>query len=90
MDLSENHFTNMIPYSIGKLSKLETLLMNDNKLNGPIPNSIALEQNKLNCHIPNSIGQMSQLKTLKLHLNKLTGPIPKSVENSPNCNYLSL
>ncbi|XP_027179698.1 probable leucine-rich repeat receptor-like protein kinase At5g63930 isoform X2 [Coffea eugenioides] len=73
-----------IPPLIGNLTKLRKLLLDTNKLSGPIPDSIDLEsltlqENFLTGHIPNNIGNLRALKELDLSNNFLTGGIPFSM-----------
>lgn len=75
------------------------ITLNNNNLNGIIPNSITtfeflsvlnLEVNQLNGPIPSDIGNLSNLTFLRLNTNNLSGSIPSSISNLNNLNYLIL
>nr|CAB3504414.1 unnamed protein product [Digitaria exilis] len=60
---------------IGNLTRLQSVLLQNNAISGPIPGTI---------------GRLGMLKTLDLSDNQLTGSIPSSLGNLKNLNYLSL
>ncbi len=68
-----------------KSGHVTMLLLNNNRLNGPIPQSIGhlkhlrylfLAKNRLTGPIPDSLGNLSQLTKLWLNDNELSGTIP--------------
>ncbi|CAL5201120.1 unnamed protein product [Lathyrus oleraceus] len=87
------------PESLLKLTKLEFIYIENNKLSGPIPKNIgtmtqlgafSLEGNRFTGTIPSSISELTQVTQLKLGNNLLTGTIPESIKNLKNLTYLSL
>ncbi|KAD2804581.1 hypothetical protein E3N88_37958 [Mikania micrantha] len=74
--------------NVSKCSQLsmEILILENNRLNGSIPDSferlinlrvIDMSSNELTHPIPEAIGKLRSLQALRLAFNKLTGPIPK-------------
>ncbi|XP_020255330.1 protein NSP-INTERACTING KINASE 1-like [Asparagus officinalis] len=61
--------------SIGNLTNLENVLLQNNMISGPIPHEI---------------GKLTNLKTLDLSSNFLSGEIPSSIGNLKNLEYLRL
>ena len=68
-----------------KSGHVTMLLLNNNRLNGPIPQSIShltqlrylfLAKNRLTGPIPDSLGNLSQLTKLWLNDNELSGTVP--------------
>lgn len=85
LDMSQNQLFGPLPTTIGKLARLERLVISVNKLNGTIPSSFGnlvnlvtldLRINALVSPIPVSIGNLSKLKYLALGSNQFTGLIP--------------
>ncbi|XP_044403541.1 receptor kinase-like protein Xa21 [Triticum aestivum] len=74
LDLSYNNFVGPLPV-LGHLQQLQTLSLNNNRLNGMIPDSLT------NC---------SSLDTLDLSVNFLVGPIPPNLDLLSNLTYLDL
>ncbi|CAK9155215.1 unnamed protein product [Ilex paraguariensis] len=77
-----------IPSNLGKLQRLQQLLLYGNRLSGQIPPSLGnlsqmyslfLAINRLEGNIPSSIGNCQNLQMLELSQNRLTGIIPKDV-----------
>ncbi|XP_024931324.3 putative leucine-rich repeat receptor-like serine/threonine-protein kinase At2g24130 isoform X2 [Ziziphus jujuba] len=89
-----------LPDSIAKLGvNLVTLLLQENKLYGSIPPSIAnlsslmvlnLTTNLLNGTIPDEISQLSKLEQLFLSHNLFTSSIPKALGHMPHLGLLDL
>ncbi|XP_071735632.1 receptor-like protein EIX1 [Rutidosis leptorrhynchoides] len=78
---------------------LETLILNDNKLNGFIPESLGnltslqdlvLSGNQLTGPIPTSIGKLAFLQRLDLSENLLNGTIPSSMGRLSKLQFLDL
>ena len=61
LDLRDGDLSGRLPASLGRLSGLESLLLNRNELTGSIPAAL---------------GDLSSLVVLNLHTNMLTGDIP--------------
>ncbi|KAI8007250.1 Receptor-like protein EIX2 [Camellia lanceoleosa] len=85
MKFSSNQLSGIIPSSIGHLSRLGWLHLNNNSLYGEIPLAlknctalIALDlgENGLSGNIPEWIGELKFLGILRLHKNMFNGKIP--------------
>ncbi|KAG7563495.1 Protein kinase domain [Arabidopsis suecica] len=61
--------------SIGNLTNLQTVLLQNNYITG---------------HIPHEIGKLMKLKTLDLSTNNFTGQIPFTLSHSTNLQYLRI
>jgi hypothetical protein len=81
--LSANALTGTVPAFVG--DSLRGLYLSENKLQGPIPESLCqhthmealfLDENELTGSIPTCIGNLSNLKQLYLFKNQLTGFVP--------------
>ncbi|KAI8551371.1 hypothetical protein RHMOL_Rhmol06G0180700 [Rhododendron molle] len=92
LDLSKNNLTGSgsIPTSIGSLSNLASLSLDDNHLSGSIPSTIgnltslkelSLHLNQLSCSIPPELGKLSSLTNLRLSANELIGSLPQELDN---------
>ncbi|KAJ0256720.1 Protein TOO MANY MOUTHS [Hirschfeldia incana] len=87
-----------IPSFLGRLgSNLQTLVLRENGLFGPIPEELGnltnlkvldLHKNNLNGSIPLSFNRLSGLRSLDLSVNRLTGSIPGLL--LPGLNVLDL
>ncbi|CAA0816205.1 Receptor-like protein kinase HSL1 [Striga hermonthica] len=84
-DASMNELTGVIPDELCKLP-LESLILNDNRLEGIIPDSIAsspnlndlnLFKNGLWGNLPSDLGKNSPLQVLDVSSNNLSGEIPE-------------
>ncbi|CAM0948561.1 unnamed protein product [Alopecurus aequalis] len=87
LDLSVNSFVGSLPI-LGHLQKLHTLFLNNNNLNGIIPDSLTncsnlanldLSLNQLTGVIPPRIGNLTKLIGLSLNRNNFTGIIPPAL-----------
>ncbi|CAI9087242.1 OLC1v1021267C1 [Oldenlandia corymbosa var. corymbosa] len=85
--------------SIGNLTHLKTLLLQNNRLYGYIPIEIGkllelltldLSGNQFAGDIPSSLGYLTHLTFLKLSRNKLSGQIPESVADLAGLSFLDL
>ncbi|KAI4371781.1 hypothetical protein MLD38_010090 [Melastoma candidum] len=85
--------------SIGNLSHLRTLLLQNNQLSGPVPPEIGklselqtldLSGNQFDGEIPSSLGSLSQLSYLRLSRNRLSGQIPNTIANLTGLFFLDL
>lgn len=85
-----NNLVGIIPPSIGNLTELTSLEINQNSLSGSIPTQIgnltqlqylALQNNQLTGPIPSQIGNLTQLINLYLNANQLSGSIPPEIGN---------
>ncbi|GAB4839760.1 Protein NSP-INTERACTING KINASE 3 [Ancistrocladus abbreviatus] len=73
---------------IGNLTKLQSVLLQNNAISGPIPPEIGklkklqtldLSNNSFDGVIPRSIGELENLNYLRLNNNSLSGPFPDSL-----------
>ena len=80
-----NNLDGIVPATLGDLTELTTLKLNDNDLTGRIPATLGdltklttlnLHNNDLTGEIPATLGDLTELTTLNLHNNDLTGRIP--------------
>ncbi|ESW25537.1 hypothetical protein PHAVU_003G044400 [Phaseolus vulgaris] len=85
--------------SIGSLTNLLTVLLQDNNITGPIPSEIGklqklqtldLSDNFFTGQLPDSLSQMKGLHYLRLNNNSLTGPIPSSLANMTQLAFLDI
>ncbi|KAM5587924.1 hypothetical protein ABKV19_006396 [Rosa sericea] len=89
----------MLSPSIGNLSHLRTLLLQNNQLSGPIPTEIGrlslletldLSGNQFSGNIPSSLGFLTHLSYLRLNRNNLSGQIPSLVADLTGLSFLDL
>eukprot|EP00253_Pinus_taeda_P028761 PITA_28761 len=100
LDLSYNHLTGRLPFSIGHLSaKMHFIDLAQNKLIGEIPPQIGnltnldfldLEENFLTGAIPSSLNMLQKLERLYLGSNNLQGNIPVDIGQLKNLGLLAL
>ncbi|WVZ90463.1 hypothetical protein U9M48_036764 [Paspalum notatum var. saurae] len=98
LDLSSNRdLGGPLPASLGKLVKLEYLVLIGCSFSGPVPSELgrlsqlvffALNSNKLTGSIPPSLGNLSQVTWLDLADNQLTGPLPNSRDHGNGLDQL--
>ena len=103
INIHTNSIEGSIPTEIGSLNILgyssEGLLLQNNKLNGTIPEEIYeleylqvlnLEANELHGSISSKIGNLKALSLLDLRTNSFTGTIPGEIGNITNLESLLL
>eukprot|EP01032_Pedospumella_encystans_P015654 gene15654-17892_t len=86
--LTSHNLLGTIPETIGNLSFMEVLLLDENSLHGTIPDSIgnsmtnlkylSFDKNKLEGFVPSSLGKLAELEDLYIESNHLFGHIPSS------------
>ncbi|KAL6206729.1 hypothetical protein ACLB2K_023976 [Fragaria x ananassa] len=97
--MGSSGLSGMLSPSIGNLSHLRTLLLQNNQLSGPIPSEIGrlsqletldLSGNQFSGNIPSSLGFLTHLSYLRLNRNKLNGQIPSLVADLTGLSFLDL
>jgi len=85
-----NNFSHEIPRELGRLSRLQTLVLGNNSFTGAIPVNISqcsnlanlrLEGNNLTGKLPAELGFLSKLQVFDFRMNNLEGEIPSSFGN---------
>ncbi|MQM04227.1 hypothetical protein Taro_037022 [Colocasia esculenta] len=85
--------------SIGNLTNLQIVLLQNNNISGPMPLEIGklsqlrtldLSNNFLTGEIPASLGQLRSLEYLRLNNNSLSGTFPQSLANITRLSFLDL
>ena len=88
-----------IPSQIGRLSALQSLVIEAGHPRGHIPNALSqlqhltklsLSMNKLSGAIPSAFGNLSRITELSLHGNRLTGSIPTELGSLEQLHELDL
>lgn len=87
-----------VPNSLTRLDQLRVLSLQNNSLNGPIPDlskllnlkSLFLDHNYFTGSFPPSLHSLHRLRTLDLSHNNLTGPIPTWLTSLDRLYYLRL
>lgn len=99
LDLSGNHFTGVIPHLLVNCGQLNTILLNDNGLEGSIPADVFkskklvqldLGYNSLSGNIPPEVSFCTNLEYLGLYNNYLSGAVPSEIFSLPKLNFLYL
>ncbi|KAK8608153.1 hypothetical protein V6N13_023584 [Hibiscus sabdariffa] len=97
LEMASTGLSGMLSPSIGNLTHLRTMLLQNNQLSGPIPNEIGklselqtldLSGNQFVGAIPSSLGSLTHLSYLRLSNNNLSGLIPRDVANLTGNNFL--
>ncbi|KAJ3413354.1 hypothetical protein HDV05_008136 [Chytridiales sp. JEL 0842] len=90
---------NSFPSFLTRMSRLESLTLSYNPINGPLPTDLSgmtaltdlyLYKCGLTGSIPPSIGRLTRLENLQLSGNSLTGQIPTDIGNLVNLNFFSV
>ncbi|TYH49864.1 hypothetical protein ES332_D10G165000v1 [Gossypium tomentosum] len=98
LDLQQNNFSSSIP-DFGGATLLSTLQLNDNKLEGKLPRSLAnctslkilnLGNNTLHDTFPLWLGKLPRLMVLILRANRFYGPIKHLENNFPALDVLDI
>lgn len=85
--------------SIGNLTNLQLVLLQNNNISGHIPSEIGklsklqtldLSNNYLHGQLPSSLSHLKNLQYLRLNNNSLTGAIPASLANMTQLTFLDL
>ena len=88
-----NELSGSIPSSLGDLTRLVGLDLQNNELTGVIPSSLGnlarleylnLSSNQLTGRIPASLGKLTKMRELILSGNQLSGPLPITFNNLTN------
>ncbi|KAI5442664.1 protein NSP-INTERACTING KINASE 1 [Lathyrus oleraceus] len=85
--------------SIGKLTNLQTIMLQNNNITGPISSELGklsmlqtldLSDNFFNGKIPTSLGHLRKLQYLRLNNNSFSGECPESLVNMAQLTFLDL
>ncbi|XP_042502848.1 protein NSP-INTERACTING KINASE 1-like [Macadamia integrifolia] len=85
--------------SIGNLTNLQKVLLQNNNISGPIPaelgrlsqlQTLDLSNNIFSGEIPSSLSRLKKLQYLRLNNNSLSGPLPMSLANMSQLAFLDL
>ncbi|XP_071686399.1 protein NSP-INTERACTING KINASE 2-like [Rutidosis leptorrhynchoides] len=85
--------------SIVNLTNLQTVLLQNNQILGPIPielgrlpklQTLDLSNNMFTGEIPSSLANIKSLQYLRLNNNSLTGPVPQALANMTQLTFLDL
>jgi Leucine-rich repeat (LRR) protein len=101
VNISSNHLSGTIPRSIALMTQLAVLLLNDNKLTGPIDAAIdptvqvvlktlQISDNQLTGTLPDSLAQLPSLQVFAAVSNCFEGSIPEGLCSSNGLNTLAL
>ncbi|GER27835.1 leucine-rich repeat receptor-like kinase [Striga asiatica] len=99
LEMASMGLSGTLSHSIGNLTHLRTMLLQNNQLTGDLPSEIGklselqtldLSGNQFDGEIPNSLGDLARLSYLKLSKNKFSGQIPTSVANLGGLSFLDL
>jgi protein brassinosteroid insensitive 1 len=97
--LQNNYLTGVIPDAFSNCSKLESLDLSLNLINGSLPASLGelgnlrdliMWQNELEGEIPSSLSNMHKLEHLILDYNGLAGSIPTELAKCKDLKWISL
>ncbi|KAG8366514.1 hypothetical protein BUALT_Bualt17G0087900 [Buddleja alternifolia] len=97
--IPSQNLSGVISRSIGNLTHLTKVLLQDNNISGPIPPELGklpklqeldISDNLITGEIPSSLSQLKSLQYLRLNNNSLTGAIPLALGNLTQLNFLDL
>ncbi|KAG6424065.1 hypothetical protein SASPL_114477 [Salvia splendens] len=91
LDLNTNHLSGGIPGSLFLLKNLTIMFLYNNRLSGPLPQSVEapklkildVSNNTLNGTIPFEFWKLTSLTGLALNFNQLSGEVPASIARLP-------
>ncbi|KAF8365156.1 hypothetical protein HHK36_032844 [Tetracentron sinense] len=95
---SQNLYGTLSP-SIGNLTNLQLVLLQNNNISGPIPpelgrlsklHTLDLSNNFFTGEIPTSLGHLKSLQYLRINNNSLSGAFPLSLANMTQLAFLDL
>ncbi|KZV18629.1 protein NSP-INTERACTING KINASE 1 [Dorcoceras hygrometricum] len=99
LSIPSQNLSGTISPSIGNLTHLTKVLLQDNNISGPIPlelgrlpklQELDLSDNLLTGEIPSSLSQLKKLQYLRLNNNNLSGAIPLALGNLTELTFLDL
>ncbi|KAM3209310.1 hypothetical protein ACQJBY_063786 [Aegilops geniculata] len=99
LEAPSQNLSGLLAPSIGNLTSLETILLQNNIIAGPIPAEIGnlaslktldLSGNNFYGEIPPSVGHLESLQYLRLNNNTLSGPFPTASTNLSHLVFLDL
>ncbi|XP_073050050.1 protein NSP-INTERACTING KINASE 2-like [Primulina eburnea] len=99
LSIPSQNLSGTISRSIGNLTHLTKVLLQDNNISGPIPlelgrlpklQELDLSDNLLTGEIPSSLSQLKKLQYLRLNNNNLSGAIPLALGNLTQLTFLDL
>ncbi|KAJ6728456.1 SOMATIC EMBRYOGENESIS RECEPTOR KINASE 1 [Salix koriyanagi] len=99
LEMASVGLSGILSPSIGNLTHLRTMLLQNNYISGPIPEEIGklselqtldLSGNQFGGGIPSSLGFLTHLSYLRLSKNNLSGQIPRLVANLTGLSFLDL
>lgn len=99
LDMASTGLSGVLSPSVGNLTHLRTMLLQNNQLSGLIPSEIGklselqtldMSGNQFVGEIPSSLGSLKHLSYLRLSKNKLSGQIPRPVADLTGLSFLDL
>ncbi|KAL7242237.1 hypothetical protein ACSBR1_014744 [Camellia fascicularis] len=99
LDMASMGLAGILSPGVGNLTHLQTMLLQNNQLSGPVPAEIGklselttldLSGNQFIGEIPSSLGFLNHLSYLRLSRNKLSGQIPRPVADLTGLSFLDL
>eukprot|EP01062_Namystynia_karyoxenos_P068151 TRINITY_DN6246_c0_g2_i1.p1 TRINITY_DN6246_c0_g2~~TRINITY_DN6246_c0_g2_i1.p1 ORF type:complete len:772 (+),score=194.74 TRINITY_DN6246_c0_g2_i1:67-2382(+) len=100
LDLAVNRLSGEVPASIGKLTSLEKIWLNGNRLTGQLPGaalgrlrrlrSLRVYENRIEGGVPPELAALPQLEKLILHNNLFSGALPGDFAEAHSLEMLTL